>query len=346
MSGESEEKTDQASNKKLDKLRERGIIATAPTASEYIGLSAGLVMVFALWSFMLRQLSDAFDRAFAFLGGKGAPDYSQQISYYLVDLQFPFLAILGASAAAAVLFKIISQNGFVFSMEQVQLNFDAVNPVNGIKKIFKVQSLVTFLATFVRFSILMLVLFALGSAWAPHLLNLDLCVPGCAWPTMWAIIFMILIACAVLIVVSIFFDIAVQRAFFLQEQMMTKTETKQERKEQYGTPEVRGERKRLARELLDGADVVGTKRASIYFFWEDDAVAFAFHPVKIPLPKLAARARGHEASMILRSDLEAQNIPGFRHQKIVEASLDTGLGENAKREIFLPLAAHLRTIYS
>lgn len=343
---QSEEKTDPASDKKLRDLRKRGIIATAPTASDYVGFAAALLTAILMTGLMVSRLSDGFDMAFNQLAGADTSDNIQALKNFLLDIKMPLLAILAAAATAGILFKIISQNGFVFAMERVQPKLDNINPMNGLKKLFNGDALANFAAALVRFVVLTAVVVALGFLWAPTLLNLDLCTPTCLWPTFWSIACAILIATAVVIIVTIFFDIAVQKAFFLIENRMTKTEVKRERKDMMGQPEIRQERRRLGREMVEGSESVGSNRAAIFFFWGDDVVAFAFHPVKVPLPKLAARARGAEASALLKAQFVTQGVPGFEHKDIVQASISGTLGESAKREIFMPLAGHLRQLYS
>jgi len=346
MSDESEEKTDPASSKKLRDLRARGIIPTAPTASDYVAFSVALGTTIGLAGMMIDRLASSFDTAFNLLINAETNDSTEALRYFLIYLNAPLLGILCAAVAAGVLFKLISQGGFVFAMERVQPNLGAVNPVSGLQNMFKGPAMTNFLASFIRFLVMIIVLVGLGWLWARDLINLDLCSPTCIWPITWVIIRAILTVAAILIIVTIFFDIAIQQYFFMEQQKMSKTEVKQERKDQNGQPEVRSERKRIARELMDGAQAVGRNRATVYFAHGDGAVAFAFHPQKMPLPKVAARARGREAVALLRADLDSRGVTGFPNEEIVEACINLPLGAPAKREVFMTLAGYLRYMYS
>ncbi|MEM8978523.1 MAG: EscU/YscU/HrcU family type III secretion system export apparatus switch protein [Pseudomonadota bacterium] len=345
MSGDqTEEKTDPASEKKLRDLRQRGIIATAPTASELIGFSAALAVGLGLIGYMITRFEAAFDLIFDRMTALEASDTVQVSKYFFIDINSPLLLILGAAAAAAIFFKLISQSGFVFAMERVQPKLENVSPMSGLKKLVKGETLTQLLAATIRMVVLTLVCVFLAFWWSPNLQRLDLCAPNCAWPMVWSIVRMVLLAVAVLVVVSVIFDLIAQNAFFLQEQKMTKTEVKRERKDLFGQPEIRQERKRISRDVLEGSDAVGTSRAAIYFYFDDKVVAFAFHPSKMPLPKLAARAQG-EAAVDLRQRLDGQGVRGFQHKDIVLASISGAPGDSAKRDIFMPLAMHLREVF-
>lgn len=339
---QSEEKTDEASDKKLRDLRKKGILPTAPTGSDFFGFGAGLLMFLAILGLMIERLKDGFDTAFTQVETAQGRDGLGSLRYYLVDQILPLLAILLAVAVGVLAFKLLSQGGFIFAMDRVTPKLENVSIVNGVKKLFKGEAFATLAASALRLFILTGVMVGLAIYWGPTLLTLDMCVPGCVPGVFWSIVRAILIAVAVLIVVSIAFDIAAQRAFFLIEQRMTKSEVKRERKEMLGQPEIRQERRRLGRELLESGDVVGRRRAVIFFYAGEDVVAFAFHPTKIPLPKLAARARGPDAAALLRAQLTSQGVPGVHDPEIVAASVTQALGDSAKREIFEPLALHLR----
>ncbi len=344
MSDGSEEKTDDASDRKLRQLRDKGVLPSSPTGSDFAGFGVGLAVTFLLIPLMIDRLRAAFDRAFANLSSSDASDGFGALEFFLLSTNAPLLGILCAVAVGAVAFKLIAHGGFVFALERVAPKLENVDPINGTKKLFKGEALSNFMAAFVRLLIMIIVLVGLGWYFAPTLLRLDLCAPGCAWPVMWQILRGVLIAVAVLILMSMALDVAVQRAFFLIEQRMTKTEVKRERKEMMGQPEIRQQRRRLSREFSEAGQVVGRNNATMYFYWGDAVVAFAFHPVKVPLPKIAARASGVEQAARLRGQLDAAGIPGKESKAITRASITQNLGDSAKREVFMELATALRAI--
>ena len=343
MSDQSEEKTDDASERKLRKLREKGLLPSAPTGSDFAGLGAGMLAAAAILPLLIDRLRESFDAAFANLSQGATESGFEALRFFALTVNLPLAAIVAAVAAGGVAFKILSQGGFVFAMEQVTPKLSHVDPAAGLGRLFKGQALAGFAAAALRLTILVAVMGALAWVWAPSLLRLDLCAPACVWPVMWAILRLMLTAVAVLLILSILADVGMQRAFFLIDQRMTKTEVKQERKDTMGQPEIRQERRRRSRELLEGAQVLGRSRAAIYFHDGDDVVAFAFHPTRIPLPKIASRARG-AAGATLRAELDALGVPGRRSRRVVKVSIGQEPGSAAKREIFADLARALRDV--
>lgn len=342
---QSEEKTDPASDKKLQKLREDGVIPSSQTGTNFIGFAVGMTVAVFVIRELLNRVYEGFDVAFEAIHTIEATD-TGILDYFFIRLHMPILAIFCSVIGASILFKILVHNGVVVSMKLVQPNLDKVNPIKGLKKLVKGLTLTEFVATVVRFSILVGVFVLIGWIWGPTLIKLDLCSPGCVPQVMIEVMRAIVIALVAIIIISIFFDIGIQRAFFLLEQRMTKTEVKREQKEIYGQPEVRQERRRIAHDTANMAGVVGQDAATVYFNYGDNVVAFAFHPEKIPLPKISAKSTDARKSIEIIQDLGRRGIPGIEDEEIVNACVDLPVGSAAPRKIFMPLAGYLRQIFA
>lgn len=340
----SEEKTDPASPKKLQDLRRKGQIPTAQVAGELFGFAAAIGVLSVMIPLLIARAMSGFDTLFAQLHAGAPLDLTGGLRHFLVDLSLPVLFVFAAGSVGTILFKLIAQNGFVFALELVQPKLSHVSPWQGLKRLVKGATLTALLGHMMRFAIFALVCVLLAFLWWDTIINLDLCLPNCAWPVVWRLLLALLITAAALILISVVYDLITQNHFFLQEQKMTKSETKKERKETLGSPELKQERKRIAREVMDTAHVVGSHRAALFFYTDAAVVAFAFHPTKIPLPRVAARAQGVSASQVLRAQLEASGVPGFHDADLVSRAKSYAVGDAAKRDIFVPLATHLREL--
>lgn len=339
----SEEKTDPASDRKLRKLREDGIVASSSLGPNLMGLAFGLLVAILLLPSIINRFREGFALAFdpATLSNPTDP---QLIEYFFLTINTPIAGVIGTILVAAVGFKILINGGFVFAMSHVKPEFSHVSPISGIKKIFKASSLTDFAANLVRMAVLVIVGTILAWYWIPVLVNLDVCVPDCAQSIFWTIVRAFLIACAVLILVSVAFDVGVQKAFFLIEQRMTKTEVKQETKEMLGQPEIRQERRRLQKDTASMAGSVGLNVTTAYFTYGDRVVALAFDPVKTPLPKIAAKARNARETVEMIRRLDAMGIPGKEHEDIVSVCEVLPVGSSIPRSIFQPVALNLRDL--
>ena len=338
---QSEEKTDPASERKLRKLREDGIIPTSQTGTSFVGFATGFSVFLLLLASSVGTYSSAFDTIFDAISRNDLP-FEGLIWYFLVSIHLPLAMIAIAILFAGILFRLIVNKGFVFSLKLVAPTLDKVNPVSGFKNLFKGRALTEFLAALTRFLIMALAFGLLAWFWWPQLINLDLCVPSCALPAFWAVARGILITTAVLLLVSVLFDVGIQRAFFLLEQRMTKTEVKRERKEMLGQPEIRQERNRRRRETSDMAGVVGAGAVTAYFNYGDRIVGLSFDPVKNPLPRIAVKSREARPTIDLIRQLEARGVPGMEDGQIVDACELVPIGDPVPRAIFGPLATRQR----
>lgn len=339
----SEEKTEAASDRKLKKLRDDGIVASSQIGSNFAGLAMGLGVTLLLLPMMIERLKQGFTDAFEPRNSSALTDPGL-IRYYLVDIMAPIGFVIIAIIVASVGLRILVNGGFLFSLTHVAPSLDKVSPVKGLQNLFKGKALTEFGATFVRFVILLVVCILLAVSWGPTMLNLDLCVPNCAGDVAWRIVRSLLIAAAAVALIAIIFDIGVQKAFFLVEQKMTQTEVKKEQKEMLGQPEIRQERRRLQRDSAQMAGTVGVSVATAYFTYGDRVVALVFDPVKHPLPKIAAKSRVAKTTIEMIQTLEGRGVPGMEDEQIVAACELLPNGSNAPRKIFMQLATKLREL--
>jgi len=319
------EKTDQPSERKLAKLREDGMLPSSETGTNFFAFAVGLAITMMLFNSFRARINGGFTLAFDSLGNADVTEPGF-LRYYLIDLHLPILAILVGVIVASILFKTLVHGGFVVSMKRIEPKLEKVSPAKGFKELFKGRVVTEFFVTI----------------WGPTFLRLDLCVPSCAEEIVWAVIKSILIASAAFMLISIALDVGMQRAFFMIEQRMTKTEMKKEMKEMLGQPEVRQERKRLQRDSAAMAGTVGAAVATVYFTYGDRVVGLIFHPTKVPLPKIAAKSRDARGTIEMIRNFESRGLPGKENEKIVEACETLPNGSAVPRSIFETLAHELR----
>ena len=343
MSGgdDSEEKTEPASERKLRKLREDGVVASSQIGAEYVAFAAGLVVAVLLVLPMAARLERGFDTAFAALG-EDPVEQPGLLRHFLLDIHAPIALVMGVIVVSGLAFKVLVHKGFVFSLKRVAPDLSHVSPASGLKKLFKGQALTDFAMSALRFTVLAGVMAVVGWVTLPDIANMDLCVPGCAADVAWGAARAILVAVLAVILVTVGLDVMTSQAFFLIEQRMSKTEVKRERKEMLGTPEVKQARRRLQRDAFDSAGVVGLRAATAYFVSREDAVAIVFDRVRSPLPRIAAKGAGREARAEMIAAMRNRGVPGVQSAVIVDACLPRPVGDAVPSHVFGPLAASLR----
>jgi type III secretion system FlhB-like substrate exporter len=128
------------------------------------------------------------------------------------------------------------------------------------------------------------------------------------------------------------FDMLIQRKLFTRQQMMTKDEVKREHKESDGAPEIKGERRKLHREIVQGGG--GKRKPSVVVTNPTHlAVALLYEHGETPLPVVLAKGAGLQAQAIMR-EARAEGIPIIQHIPLARALV-------AQVEVDEPVPEHL-----
>jgi len=342
---ESETKKHPASNKKLRKLREDGMISIARDMTGFVSLVLALGLIIVTVPTFIERSFGIFDVAlsgFSDTNGVNMLAISSTLLWETFLLVAPLIAII---IAGSILSNIVNNNGVLFAMKQVTPDMQRVNPASGIKRIFGQRGWVETGTTLVRIGILTLVFWVIVYFYVPDILGILPCGLSCA-PDVAAVLY--LRVCALLIIlllVAAAVDVMVQRFLFLEEQKMTDTELKQENKEQYGSPELRQERRRLRNDSKNKAENIGVDKANMCFFAGDRAVALRYHPQHAPVPRVAAKAAGAKART-LRDKVRKNGFPELENPAIVDSCMRIDLGTGVDEDIFVELAQAMKALFA
>jgi len=169
-----------------------------------------------------------------------------QLGVLLLHYIAPLILVCFLASALPTLM----QTGLALASEALKINLDALNPVNGFKKLFSLRTVKDTVK-----AVLYLGCFVLASwlVWATqrqllfaqlHARPVDL-FP--VWGHLLLMLMLAFLACVLLIVVL---DALAEYWLYIKDLMMDKESVKREHKEQEGSPEVKGRRRELHMELL------------------------------------------------------------------------------------------------
>ena len=184
--------------------------------------------------------------------------YALAVIWSGLKLLLPFIVLCVFSSALPTLL----QTGFIIAAKALKINFAALNPVNGVKKIFSLRA-----AKDVIKSSLYLCSFAIAGKifWDRNkgLLLAQLHATPQQLFILWGqflhSLVMICFACLLVIMVL---DMVAEFFLHIKDLKMDKQEVKREYKEQEGNPEVKSKRRELHHELLSEqvkADIENSK---------------------------------------------------------------------------------------
>ncbi|MFM0381222.1 type III secretion system export apparatus subunit SctU [Paraburkholderia strydomiana] len=342
----SDDKTEEPTEKKLRKAREEGDVAKSADVADGVILAAGVLVLAAAGDSMVDAMRAGVQDALRFVSGP------RDMETLYVTLHVIGSHVIGAilpGIGAAVLAAIVAvgaQVGVVISMKAVSFKFDAISPAAGVKKIFSLKSLLELLKMIVKGAVLMIVMWKTIEGLLPLVIgSLFQSVPQLSRLAS-GLMLKILGTAAALFVMFGGVDFKLQKFLYIRGKKMSKDEIKREFKQDEGDPVIKGERKRLARELATSAPPRKVSAASIMVVNPTHyAVAVRYAPDEFPLPVVIAKGMD-EAAAQLRREAQIYNVPIVGNPPVARALYKVEVDEPIPDELFEAVAAILRWVDS
>ncbi|OGS98774.1 MAG: flagellar biosynthesis protein FlhB [Gallionellales bacterium RIFCSPLOWO2_12_FULL_59_22] len=341
------EKTEQPSERKLEKAREQGDIARSRELSTFaVLLAGGGVLWFMGSSFtqrMVQMLHDGLtlNREMAFNSDLMIPRLYELSLDMLITFSPWLLAVMLAAAFSPLLL-----NGWLFSVEALQPKFSKLNPISGIARMFSSNSLIELVKAIGKATLIGGV--AVWVVWHDKdaVMALGMQAAAASIPQMGHLIgtsFMLIVG-AMLLIVAI--DVPYQLWSHNKKLRMTKEEVRQESKETEGNPEVKGRIRILQREAsrrrmmaaIPTADVVVTNPTHY-------AVALKYGDKGMRAPVVVAKG-SHLLALRIREIAEENHVPVLEAPPLARAlHKHTELGESIPEALYTAVAEVLAYVY-
>ncbi|GAA0747405.1 flagellar biosynthesis protein FlhB [Sphingomonas sp. ABOLD] len=237
---ESDDKTQEPTDKKLEDARKRGDVPMAPEMRHAAMFVAALVVMGGLGTYTIQQFGNLFVRLW---GGaddfRMEPDGAQSFATGLFGAVGTALApILAALFGFAILGGVL-QGRPMISWSRVKPKWNKLNPMNGAKRLFGKQAMVEFFKTFAKLCLVA----GIGAAIAwPHAATIDRLVGADLVDTGAAasdIVHAMLRPIATLVGALALFDFVWQRRSFMKRMRMSLQEVKDEYKQSEGDPKIK-----------------------------------------------------------------------------------------------------------
>ena len=338
------EKTEPATQKKLDDARKKGQVAKSREITNGLELLA-LFLILKFWvGHMGIQFLDIFNNVYnkipelvMFREGM-MPERDISIIFRHMALQV--LLIIAPILVVAFLIA------FVTDVAQVKPKFSKLNPLKGFKKFFSLNALVELVKSIAKIGLILYICYSyLKDKWA-MLLNLYDVTLMQALQLAAETVTDLGIRIALLYMVIAFADFAYQKIKFKNDMKMTKQEIKEEYKQQEGDPQIKGKIRQKMRESsmrrmmqdLPQADVVITNPTHY-------AVAIKYDPKVADAPLVIAKGEDYLAARIKEAAREhhieiVENKPLAR---MLYANVD--IGQAVPPELYQAVAEVLAFVY-
>lgn len=339
----SSEKTEQPTPQKLDKARKEGQIPKSQETAAITSFAFVLMALAAASDWMADRLKGMMASMLTAVASP-LPDawlvgLGMQVFLLTLGLILPLAAVAALGGAIGMLMQV----GVQVSFKPVTPKFDAINPVNGFKKVISWKSLLEGLQMVLRAIIIGVVVWSVIRSALPMISGAAYHAPSHIGATAWSLflklMFVTLVVCALMGPL----DYALQRWQFMKGQRMSKDEIKREFKEGEGDPQLKGERKQLAREMIENPPPPG-QGAPVKVVVANPthcAVALAWRPGMVPV--VVARGEDRQA-VALRETAEAEGVAVFTNRSLARRLVQLPRGSAISADTFEAVGAILRCI--
>jgi flagellar biosynthetic protein FlhB len=314
------EKTEQPTQKRLDKTREKGQVAQSQELGNVVAIVV-LVLILTvtskdLMSWFSRQVeAGATGERSVFLNADAFIEYmNRQTSSMLIAI----LPLMGGLVAAGIVSSIMV-GGATLAPKALQPKLSELNPITGFGRLVNLKSFVKLAISIAKLIVISLVVWlylkthvedmiALRWAWSEDLL-----------PAMGQLIYGLLIRVAVILIVIAALDVFFQKWKYMDDQKMTKQEVKEERKESDASPEVRARVRRIQIEMARNRALQEVPKANVLLVNPTHvAVALRYDSRTMDAPVVVAKGADHLAAKI-REIARAHGVPILRRPALARA---------------------------
>ena len=319
-SEDSQSKTEEPTQKKLDKAKEDGQILRSQDFSVAVilfGSAALIMMIGGLIAGTMRTLVQ-YNLT---LDGAVVRDAGQMIGKIAgsMGIVLPVLAIV---LVVAVLNAIIGAGlfgGVGFSMKAAAPKFSKLNPLTGLKRMFGTHALFELVKGLLKTSLIAAAIFLVISYYSSSLAMLSIIPYRDALNSAGGILLAGTVSITLALFIIAFIDIPYQLAQHTKKLRMSKQEIKDEMKESDGRPEVKARLRQRQREIaynkmmtaIESADVIITNPSHF-------AVALSYNPGTSEAPRVVARGIDHMAEQI-RNKAREHQVPLFEAPELARA---------------------------
>ena len=341
------EKTEEPSQHRIDEFRKKGDVASSRELTSVLVLAACLLTLSLSLVFIFEQLTSYIEWLYTL-------DLSAAFSPKALNTITTRTFIVAAKCSAPVLFVAlcvgvlaqVAQIGILYSPDVLELNFDRVNPISGIKKLFSKQALFEAIKGVFKFVVILAVVYNFLKDDIGHyngFMHLEMSQAFFhAKDLLMKISFAIILAWAVIALI----DFAWQKFTYKKKLMQTKQQLKQESKEQDGNPEVKQRIRQIQREMsrkrmindVKTADVIVTNPTHI-------SIVLKYDSETMVSPVMIGKGQDHLA-MKIREIAKEHNIPIVENVLLARTLYKTvKVGEPVPRNMYKAVAEVLAFVY-
>ena len=316
MAGDS--KTEKATPKRRQDERKKGNVLMSKDAVAVSTLIGSLFMVQIMSGIFVSRIRDILYLCLTYIGSNSSMVPSNILTKLAEAVITTFVAVAGPFLAVTVVLTVgvtFFQTKMLVTAEPLKPKFSRLNPLQGIKRLFSLRSIIEALKGILKISVLLFLIYNYFTNVAlsfSRFLDLGL-AQSCS--ILFRDIITLVMQIAVAFTALAFFDYLYQWWEYERQLRMSKQEIKEEYKQMEGDPQVKGKIKQIQRQRaqqrmmqqVPGADVVIRNPTHV-------AVALRYHEEEDNAPLVLAKGVDELALRIVKVAEEngvhvVENVP-------------------------------------
>ncbi len=306
---DSQEKTEEASGRKIEKAREEGQVPRSRDLTTSVVLLLGAIALLYFSDFMGGKFVE-MTRANFIISREAIFDPNAMIGHFASAMYMglvsmvPFMALMLAASVIGP----VALGGWLFSGDALMPKLSRMDPMAGLKRMFSMKALIELLKASAKVTIILGTTIWLLNYYAQPMFRLsdqDVSTAIIESTKISAYALIILSACTLLIAAV---DVPLQLFEYNKKLKMSKQEVKDESKDTDGKPEVKGRIRQLQREMAQRRMMANVPNADVIITNPTHyAVALKYNPESMATPVLLAKG-GDNIALKIREIAKAHGI--------------------------------------
>ncbi|MEJ7553180.1 MAG: flagellar biosynthesis protein FlhB [Aquificaceae bacterium] len=310
-----ENRTEKATPYRRKKLREEGNVAKSPEIASSLTVFLGSVVLFFIGAYLFYEVIGFMQ----FIVDNPSMSLSSAVEY--ASERFPRMLLpLFLITLLTVVLAHVGQFGFIFTLKPLQFKWERLNPFEGLKRIFSLNTAFDLFKNILKVSLFMVISYFILKGDLYNLLSAS------SHDTSSFLLYAIRLTFKLILVLSVFailialLDYAYKRWDYERRIRMSKEEIKEEYKQQEGDPQIKSAIKRRMRQLARGRMMKEVPKASVVITNPTHiAIALRYSPEEgDKAPKVLAKGKGAIAERIV-SIANESGVPVIRKEELARA---------------------------
>ena len=307
-----EDKTEEASGRKLQQAREEGNVAKSADIPQALSLIGAVAVVAIQGPAICQTLAIDLlpflahpEQLLNSLNGDGGVTIFRDL---LLKILPPIIMIMGAALVLGVAGNVL-QTGLMFTPKKLAPDFSKLNPLQGLQRLFAVDGLIQFAKTLLKLVITAAIVWATLKDKVAGIVNLTGASPVVILPYARELLMGVAMAVCLFLFVGAGADYMLTRFRFMQKMKMSKQEQKDEYKSTEGDPHIKAKLRHLRMEKSRRRMMANVAQATVVVTNPTHyAVALRYEAGETPAPICVAKGMDAVALKI-REEANKHDVP-------------------------------------